>query len=178
MQFWGCWGLGVGRIFFSTLFFYWIFSSFTFQMLSWKSPIPSPHPALQPTHSCFLALAFPCTRAYDLLKTKGLSSQCWPTRPSSATYATRDTALGGLASSYCWSSYRVADPFSALGTFSSSFIRSPVFHPIDDCEYPLLYLPGTGKASQETALSGSFQQNLAGMCNSFCIWWLIMGRTV
>jgi hypothetical protein len=30
-------------------------------MLSQKSPIPSPHPAPQPTHSCFLALAFPCT---------------------------------------------------------------------------------------------------------------------
>jgi hypothetical protein len=25
-----------------------------------------PHPALQPTHSHFLALVFPCTRAYDL----------------------------------------------------------------------------------------------------------------
>jgi hypothetical protein len=40
-----------------------------------------------------------------------------------------------------------------------------VFHPIDDCEHPLLYLPGTGIASQETAISGSFQQNLAGICN-------------
>jgi hypothetical protein len=35
--------------------------------------------------------------------------------------------------------------------------------PINDCEHPLLYLPGTGIASQETAISGSFQQNLAGM---------------
>jgi hypothetical protein len=50
-----------------------------------------------------------------------------------------------------------------------------VFHPIDDCEHPLLYLPGTGIASQETTISGSFQQNLAGMYNSVCIWWLIMG---
>jgi hypothetical protein len=47
-----------------------------------------------------------------------------------------------------------------------------VFHPIDDCEHPLLYLPGTGKATQETAISGSFQQNLAGVCNSVCVWWL------
>jgi hypothetical protein len=37
-----------------------------------------------------------------------------------------------------------------------------VFHPIADCEHPLLYLPGTGKASQETAISKSLQQNLAG----------------
>jgi hypothetical protein len=49
-----------------------------------------------------------------------------------------------------------------------------VFHPIDDSEHPLLYLPGTGSASQESAISGSCQQNLAGICNSVCIWWLIM----
>jgi hypothetical protein len=54
------------------------------------------------------------------------------------------------------------DPFSSLGAFSSFSIGGPVFHPIDGCEHPLLYLPGTGKASQETAISGSFQQNLSG----------------
>jgi hypothetical protein len=48
-----------------------------------------------------------------------------------------------LVSSYCCFSYRVADPFSCLGTFSGFFIRGPVFHPIDDCEHPLLYLPDT-----------------------------------
>ena len=85
-------------------------------------------------------------------------------------------ALGLLVSSYC-SSYRVADPFSSLDTFFSSFIGDPVIHPIDDCEHPLLYLPGTGIASQETAIAGSFQQNLAGICNSICVWWLIMGWT-
>ena len=35
-----------------------------------------------------------------------------------------------------------------------------MFHPIDDCEHPLLNLPDTGIASQEIAISGSFQQNL------------------
>ena len=84
-------------------------------------------------------------------------------------------ALGVLVSSYCCSTYRVADPFSSLGTFSSSSIGGPVFHPIDDCEHPLLYLPGTGIASQETAISGSCQQNLAGICNSVWVWWLYMG---
>jgi hypothetical protein len=29
-----------------------------------------------------------------------------------------------------------------------------VFHPIDDCEHPLLYLPGTGIASQEKLYQG------------------------
>jgi hypothetical protein len=50
-----------------------------------------------------------------------------------------------------------------------------VFHPIDDCEHPLLYFPGTGIASQERAISGSYQQNLAGICNSVWVWWLFMG---
>jgi hypothetical protein len=84
-------------------------------------------------------------------------------------------ALGVLVGSYYWSTYTVADLFSSLGTFSSSSIGGPVFHPIDDCEHPLLYLPGSSIASQETAISRSFPQNLDGICNSVCIWWLIMG---
>jgi hypothetical protein len=81
-----------------------------------------------------------------------------------------------LLSSYCCSTYRVAEPFSSLSTFPSSSIGGPLFHPIDDCEHPLLYWPGTGIASDKTAISGSFQQNLAGLCNSVWVWWLIMGR--
>jgi hypothetical protein len=50
-----------------------------------------------------------------------------------------------------------------------------VSYPIDDCEHPLLYLPGTGIASHETAISGSFQQNLSGICDIVWVWWLYMG---
>ena len=40
-----------------------------------QSPLYPPHPpAPQPTHSCFLTQAFSCTGAYELHKTKGLSS--------------------------------------------------------------------------------------------------------
>ena len=69
----------------------------------------------------------------------------------------------------------VADPFSSLGTFSSSSIGGPAFHPIDDCEHPVLYLPCTDLASHDTAISGSFQKNLADICNSVWVWWLICG---
>jgi hypothetical protein len=62
-------------------------------------------------------------------------------------------ALGVLVSSYCCSTYRVANHFSSLGNFSSSFIGDPVLH-------PLLYLPGTRIALQETAISGSYQKAL------------------
>jgi hypothetical protein len=50
-----------------------------------------------------------------------------------------------------------------------------VTHPIADCEHPLLCLPGTSIASQETAISGSLQQNLASVCNGVSVWELIMG---
>jgi hypothetical protein len=80
-----------------------------------------------------------------------------------------------MVRSYFCSTYKVADPFSFLGAFSSFSVGGPVFHPIDDCEHPLLCLPGSGIASQETAISGSFQQNLPGICNSIWVWRLIMG---
>jgi hypothetical protein len=62
-----------------------------------------------------------------------------------------------------------------LHAFSSFSIGGPVLHLIDDCEHPLLYLPDTGIASYETAITGSLQQNLSGICNSVWVWWLIMG---
>ena len=50
-----------------------------------------------------------------------------------------------------------------------------LIHPIADCEHPLLCLPGPGIVSQETAISGSFQQNLASVCNGVSVWKLTMG---
>jgi hypothetical protein len=105
----------------------------------------------------------------------GLSLQWWPTRPSFDTYAARDKSSGVLVSSYCCSTYRVAVPFNSLGAFSSSSIGDPVVHSIADCEHPLLCLLGPGIVSQETAISGSFQQNLASVCNGVSVWKLIMG---
>ena len=54
-------------------------------------------------------------------------------------------------------------------------LGGPVIHPIADCEHPLLCLLGPGIVSQERALSGSFQQNLASVCNGVSVWKLIMG---
>jgi hypothetical protein len=74
-----------------------------------------PPPALLPyTHySHFLALAFSCTGAYKVCNTKG------PLFPMMANYAIfsyvqlQIQALGVLVSSYCCSTYRVANPFSS-----------------------------------------------------------------
>ena len=105
----------------------------------------------------------------------GLSFYWWPTRPSFDTYAAKDKSSWVLVSSYCCSTYRVADPFSSLGTFSSSSIGGPVIYPIGDCEHPLMCLLGPSLVSYETAISGSFQQNLASVGNGVSIWKLIMG---
>ena len=111
----------------------------------------SPNPI--PTHSPFLALAFPCKGHVKFASPKGLSFQWWLTRPSVA----RDKSSGVLVSSYCCSTYRVAVPFSSLGTFSSSSIGARVTHTIANCKHPLLCLLGPGIVSQGTAISGSFQ---------------------
>jgi hypothetical protein len=54
--------------FFSFIFILFLFSSFTFPMLSKKSPHTLPQPI---PHSHFLDLAFPCTEAYKVCKTDG-----------------------------------------------------------------------------------------------------------
>jgi hypothetical protein len=139
-------------------------------MLYQKSPIPSFRPAPQPTNSRFLALEFPVLGHMIFTRPRG----CPPMNGQLRNSLPLETQFWGiLVSSYCWSSYTVADPFRSLGVFSSSFFRVPVLHPIDDCEHPLLYLPGTGIASQERAISRSCQQNLFGICSSVWVWWFI-----
>jgi hypothetical protein len=80
-----------------------------------------------------------------------------------------------LVSSYCCSSSIAEISFRSLGTFSSFFIGDPALCPMDDCEHLLLHLPGTGRASQETAISGPCQQALVSICHSVWVWWLFMG---
>jgi hypothetical protein len=144
-------------------------------MVSPKPPIPYPRPDPQPTHSCFLALAFPWL-GHMIFAVPRASPPIdgWLHHP--LLHMQLQTQLWGvLVSSYCCSSYMVADPFSSLGTFSCSFIRGPVFNPIDYCERLLLYLRGIGIASQERVMSGFCQQNFARICNSVWVWWLYMG---
>ena len=136
-------------------------------MLSQKSPRPSP-PLPYPPTPTFWPWRSPILRNIKFAWSMGLSFHWWPTRPHMQL---ETWALGVLVSSYCCSTYRVADPFSSLDTFSSSSIGSPVIHPVADCEHPLLCLLGPGIASQGTGISGSFQQNLA----SVSVWRLIMG---
>jgi hypothetical protein len=63
-------------------------------------------------------------------------------------------ALGVLIGSYCYSSYGAAKFFTPLSPFSSSSIGDPVLSPTDGYVCSPLYLSGTGRASQETAILG------------------------
>jgi hypothetical protein len=51
-----------------------------------------------------------------------------------------------------------------------------VVHSIADCEHLFLYLLCLGIVSEEIAISGFFQQNIASVCNGVSIWKLIMER--
>ena len=125
-----------------------------------KSPPDPPPPLPYPPIPSSWPWRSPVLRHIKFARPRGLSSPNDGQLGHLLLHMQLETqALGVLVSSYCCSTYRVADPFSSLGTFSSSSIGGPVFYPIDDCEHPLLYLPGTGIASEETAISGSFQQN-------------------
>jgi hypothetical protein len=160
------------------LFFNWIFISFTFPMLSQKVPPHAPpHLLPHPLTPTFWPWFSPVLRNIKFARLMSLYFHWWPTRPFSDSYAAKERhkLRGVLVSSYCCSTYRIADPFSSLGTFSSSSSGGPVVHPIADCEHALLCLLGPGIVSQETALSGSFQQNLAGICNSVSVWKMIVG---
>ena len=144
--------------------------------MSSQSPLYNPPTLLPyPPTPNSRPLCSPVLGHIKFARPRGLSSHWWLTSPSSATYAARDKSSGILVSSYCCSTYRVAVPFSSLGAFSSSSIGGPVIHSIADCEHPLLCLLGPGIVSQETAISGSFQQNLASVCNGVSVWKLIMG---
>jgi hypothetical protein len=129
-------------------------------------PTPLPYP---PTPNSW-PWHYPILRHIKFAQPMVLTFQWWLTRSSSDTHTARDTSsLGVLLTSYCCSTYRAADPFSSLGTFSSSSIGGPVIHPIANCKCPLMCLLGPRIVSQETAISGSFQQNLASVCIHFYV---------
>ena len=79
---------------------------------------------------------------------------------------------GDLVVWYCCSSYGAANPFSFFSPFSNSSIGNPVLSPMVGCEP--LYLSGSGRASRETAISGSCQHALFGIHNSVWVCWMYM----
>jgi hypothetical protein len=98
----------------------------------------------------------------------GLSFHGWLTRASSDIYAARDMSSGGY-----WLVH-IAVPPIGLQIPLAPWLLSLLLY-WGPCEHPLLCLLGPGIVSQETAITGSFQQNLASVCNGVRVWKLIMG---
>jgi hypothetical protein len=153
-------------------FFFWYFLHLHFKCYP-KSPpdSPPPHTHPYPPTPNSWPWHFPVLRHIKFARPMGLSSRLGYL----LIHMQLETLAPGIVvSSYCFSTYRVPDPFSSLGTFSISSIGGPVFHQIADCWHPFLCFAGPSIASQETAISGSFQQNLTGVCNGVSVWSLIM----
>jgi hypothetical protein len=136
-------------------------SSFTFQMLSQNSLYTSPALLPNPHTPGSWSWNSPVLGHINFERPRASPPEDDPLGHLLPHMQLETQAQGILVSSYCCSSYRITDPFSSLSTFCSSSIGGSVVHAIDDSEHPLLYMPGTDIASQET--SGSFQQNLAGI---------------
>jgi hypothetical protein len=122
----------------------------------------------------------------SLHKTRDLSFYWCLTRLSSATYAAGATctlwlvtkplgALGSLVGWYCGASYRVETPCRSLTPFPNSSIGDPTFSAMVGCEHLTLYLLGSGRGSQATAISHSCQQAFLSIHNSVVVWWLYLG---
>jgi hypothetical protein len=137
------------------LFFNFLLSIFLIYISNAIPKVPHTHtpPLPYPPTLPFWPWRSPVLEHIKFASPMGLSFQWWSTRPSFDIYAARDKSSGVLVSSYCCSTYRVAVPFSSLGTFSSSSIGGPMIHPIADCEHSLLCLLGPSIVSQVTVLS-------------------------
>jgi hypothetical protein len=156
--------------FFNFLIRYFLYVHFQCYPKSPPYPLPYlPTPTSWPWHS-------PVLKHIKFARPMGLSFHWWPTRPSSDTYAARDKSSGGY-----WLVHIVVPPIGLQIPLAPWMLSlAPPLGAlwsiqVDDCEHPLLCLLGPGIASQETAISGSFQQNLASVCNGVSIWRLIMG---
>jgi hypothetical protein len=147
-----------------------------------------PHP---PTHSCLPTLAFPHTGSSTTLRPRAAPptefQQGHPLahmRP--APWVTprvlfgwwlsiREHLGGGVDQLTVAPSTGLQTPSTPSVPFPTPPSETPALSPMVGCEHPPLYLSGSGRASQETAVSGSCQQALLGISNSIWVWWLHMG---
>jgi hypothetical protein len=143
----------------------WLFAfkthshSLAYLLPLWRKPLELIH---IPVNACTRVHAHTCIHTHTHTHTQlenGSHMKVQKKKHSSTSYVFKKMPK-------CCSTYRIADPFSSLGAFSSFSIGGPVSHLIDDCEHPLLYLPGTGIPSYKTAITASLQQNLSAICNS------------
>jgi hypothetical protein len=140
-----------------SFFFHWIFSLFTFQMLSPFLVAPTPYfyeGVPLPTHSLLPVLNSPNWGIYQAFIGPRTSPpiNSWQGHPLLHMQLEQRVlfgwwlspwelwGVGVLIGWYCCSSYVVANSFSSLGPFSNSSIGDPVLSPMVGCEHLPLYL--------------------------------------
>jgi hypothetical protein len=157
-----------GGIFLIRYFIYLHFKCYPLSQLTTPQETSYPPPTL---------LLWGCSHTHPLLSPRPYIPLHWsikPSRASSPVVAQQDHPLlhvrlepcvysllgclvpessGGLIGWYCWSYYPVANPFSSFCPFSNSSIGEAVLSPKISWS-TCLYLSGSGRASQETAISG------------------------
>jgi hypothetical protein len=74
-------------------------------------------------------------------------------------------------------------PPQSLQSLLQLLHQDPALSPMVGCEHPSLYLSGSGRASQESVITGSFQHALLVIHNSVWVWcpymeWLPRSGTV
>ena len=69
----------------------------------------------------------------------------------------------------------VSNPTRSFCSFSKSSIGDPLLSPMVGCEHLHFYWPGSGRVSQETAISESCNQALLSIRNSIWVWCLHVG---
>jgi hypothetical protein len=142
---------------------------FTLPLPLWGySPTHPPTPAFLPWHSPTLGHQTPSGPRAAPLTDVQQGHPLWLVVQSAG-------ALRALAGWQCCFPYGAANPLSSFSLFSNSSIGDPTLSPIVGCKHLPLYLSGSGRASQETAISGFHQQALPSIHNSFWVWRLYMG---
>jgi hypothetical protein len=170
------------------IFFIYISNIFPFPGLPFRNPL-SHTPCLYegappPTHSHPPALTFPnsglmVSPPTDVQQVHPLPHM-WP-----APWVSPCVFFGWWSSSWellgVWSVDTVA-PSMGLQTPSAPSVPSPTppsgtsrLGSMVVCELPPLYLSGSGRASQETAILDSYQQALPSIHNNVWVLWLYMG---
>ena len=152
------------------LYFYWIFSLFTFQMFSHfqVSPLETPYsiPPPQPLWGCSSAHPLPSSRpgiplhwGIDHPQAQGpllppmffkaiLCHICGQRRGLLRVYSLVGGPVPrGLACWHCCSLHGAANPFSSFSPISNSSTGDPELSPKVGCKPPPLYLSGSGRTS-------------------------------
>ena len=161
-----------------------MFSSFQVSPLETPYPIPAPwlyEGAPPPTHSHPSSLAFPYTRALNILRHMDLSSHWCPTMPSSATYVAR---VMGHSMCILWLMVRspgapgvwpvdTIAPSKGLQTPSAPSVPSTT--PLSEILSSVSVFVKLWQSISGDSHTGFYQQALPHIQNSVQVWWLYMG---